>query len=127
MGDNRGAEAPSSLVRRRPDLLWKWTPVQPSISRCSLSGSKNYDVVEICVLVSSITPKPPRSTSQMACDIPKPRPSRIFIFLMAIRGGNGGQPRGGSGAVCRRLAPWGIGQEKLSGILVGNKRTKMEG
>ena len=46
---------------------------------------------------------------------------------MTISGGRQGRRRGGGSAVFRRLAPWGIVREKVSGILVGNKRMKKEG
>ena len=83
-----------------------------------------YASNSIFVSVSSITSKPPHSTARMACTIPKPRPSRMFRVLMASPGRRQGRRDGGGDAVCRQSAEWGIGQEKLRGILVRNKRKK---
>ena len=55
----------------------------------------------------------------MDCASPKPWPSQMFIFPMAVPGGHGGRQRGGSGAMCRWSAPWRINWEKLTDILVG--------
>ena len=63
-------------------------------------------------------------TAQMACTSLNPRPYRMFSVLMTSPGGIQVRGRCSVGAVCRRLALWGIDQEKVGGILVGNKRMK---
>ena len=62
---------------------------------------------------------PPHYTARMPCASPKPLPYRMLSFLMAILGGRGERQHSGGGAMCRRPAPWRIGREKVSGILVG--------
>ena len=62
---------------------------------------------------------PPHSTARMDCTSLNPLPFWILSFLMVSLGGRGGQQCGGGDTVCRRLAPWSIGKEKISGILVG--------
>ena len=64
--------------------------------------------MEIFVSISSIMPKPLRSTTQMACTSPNPRTYRMFRFPMTIPDGSGGRRRGDSGSMCRRPAQWGI-------------------
>ena len=80
----------------------------------------DYPSVWIFVSIRSITSKSPCSTAQMACANPKPRSSRMFSVPMAIPVGCGGRRRcSGSGAVCRQLVSWRVGQKKVSSILVG--------
>ena len=63
----------------------------------------------------------------MDCASPNTWPYWMFSVHMTSLGGRWGRQRGGGGAVCRRSAPWGIGQEKVIVILVGSKMTKREG
>ena len=86
-----------------------------------------YAYVWIFVSIRSITSNSLYSTARMAFAIPKLLPSRMFSVPISSPGGIQGRRRGGGGSVCRRSEPWRIGWEKVSGILVGNKRTKKEG
>ena len=71
---------------------------------------QQYAVVEIFILVSSITSKTLWSTFQIACAILNPRPSRMFRVLMAMPGGCEGWRGSGGEAVSKRPAPWGVDQ-----------------
>ena len=88
------------------------------ISRLSPAGCVISASVWV-VSVGDMIPKPPCSTAWMACASLHLLPSRMCSVLMAILGGRGGQRRSGAGAVCRKLAPWKVSQEKAIGILVG--------
>ena len=92
-----------------------------------LSRFLKYALVEIFFLMSTITSNTPRSTDRMFCASPNPWPSQMLGVLMASPVAHRGRRRGGGVAVWRRLAPWGIGREKVSGILVRNQQTKNKG
>ena len=78
-----------------------------------------YAYIWIFVSVRSITSIPPRSTARAACVSPKPRLPRMFSVPMSGLVRRGGRRRSGGGALCRRSAPWRIGWENVSAILVG--------
>ena len=86
-----------------------------------------YTSVRIFVSVRIIMSNPLRSTAQMACANPKPLTYRMFSALKESPGGRWGQKCSRGSAVCSWSAPWRIDREKVSDILVGNKRTKKEG
>ena len=78
-----------------------------------------YVYIWIFFSVSNMISKLPRSTTRMACASLKPVPSWMLNALMASLVGHWGRRHGGDGVVCKQLAPWRIGLERVIVILVG--------
>ena len=80
------------------------------------------DVSVRLVSVSYHKYNPPRSTAQASCDSPQPLPYWMLSVLIAGTGGRGGWWICGSRAMCRPPAPWEVGWDKVTGILVQVKK-----